>query len=147
MPLLPWSEKFKLDIPSVDHEHKEMIDLINELYDALGKTPPKDQVMGFLEEINAKIHAHFALEEKVMRGLGYDELAAHKGEHEKLLDEIHDIMDRTEAGDFVDLEAELAPALKAWFGNHFATKDARLHHFLEAKGIDEESYARDHPDA
>lgn len=147
MPLLLWKESFKLGIPSVDHEHKELIDLINDLYDRLGKSPAKDDVMGFLGEINAKIHAHFALEEKVMRGLGYDELAEHKSEHEDLLDGIHDIMDRTEEGAFVDLEAELAPRLKAWFGNHFATKDARLHHFLEERGIDEESYARDNPDA
>lgn len=147
MPLLPWKDSFKLGIPSVDHEHKELIDLINALYDALGQQPAKDDVMAFLEEINAKIHAHFALEEKVMRGLGYDELAEHKHEHESLLDDIHDIMDRTEAGGFINLEAELAPALQAWFGTHFATKDARLHHFLEERGIDEEAFARDNPDA
>ena len=147
MPLLAWKESYKLGIPAVDHEHKELIDLINGLYDRLGASPPGDEVMAFLEEINAKIHAHFALEEKVMRGLGYAELEDHKGEHEALLDGIHDIMDRTEAGAFVDLEAELAPVLKAWFGNHFATKDARLHHFLKAQGIDEEEFARNHPEA
>lgn len=147
MPLLPWSEKFELGIPAVDHEHRELVDLINELHEKLGRAPAKDEVMGFLEEINARIHAHFALEEKVMRGMRYIELDAHKHDHEELLDGIHDIMDRTEAGDFVDLEAELGPQLKAWFGNHFATKDARLHHFMEERGIDEESFAREHPDA
>jgi hemerythrin-like metal-binding protein len=147
MTLLPWSERFKLGIPAVDHEHKELIDLINELHDKLGDQPPKDEVLAFLEEINAKINAHFALEEKVMRGLEYDELDPHKHEHEALLDGIRDIMDRAETAPFAELEADLADQLKQWFGTHFATKDARLHHFLEEKGIDEASFARQHPNA
>jgi hemerythrin-like metal-binding protein len=147
MTLLAWSERFKLGIPSVDHEHKELIDLINELHDRLGHEPTKDDILAFLEEINAKIHAHFALEEKVMRGLGYDELDPHKNEHEKLLDGIHDIMDRAETAPFAELERDLAAELKGWFGTHFATKDARLHRFLEEQGIDEETFARQHPDA
>ncbi len=147
MTLLPWSERFKLGIPAVDHEHKELIDLINTLHDQLGRQPAKDEILGFLEEINAKINAHFALEEKVMRGLKYDELDAHKGEHETLLDGIRDIMDRAETAPFSELEADLAGQLETWFGRHFATKDARLHHFLEDKGIDEETFARENPDA
>jgi hemerythrin len=147
MTLLAWSERFKLGIPAVDHEHKELIDLINTLHDQLGKEPSKEEVLGFLEEINAKINAHFALEEKVMRGLHYDELGAHKGDHEELLDGIRDIMDRAETAPFSELEADLASQLKGWFGTHFATKDARLHHFLEEKGIDEETFVRENPDA
>jgi hemerythrin len=147
MALLEWKNAYRLGIPSVDHEHEELIGLINQLHDDLGNAPPAERVIEFLEEINTKILAHFALEEKVMRGLGYDELDAHKAEHERLLDAIRDIMDRFEAGGYVDLEAELAPHLKEWFGHHFATKDARLHHFLEEKGIDEETFARDNPDA
>ncbi len=147
MTLLAWSDRFRLGIPAVDHEHKELIDLINTLHDQLGRRPEKDAVLGFLEEINAKINAHFALEEKVMRGLAYDELGPHKHEHEALLDGIRDIMDRAETAPFAELEADLAGQLKAWFGNHFATKDARLHHFLEEQGIDEEAFVRENPDA
>ncbi len=145
MTLLPWSERFKLGIPAVDHEHKELIDLINTLHDRLGEAPGRDDVMAFLEEINARINAHFALEEKVMRGLAYDELDPHKHEHEALLDGIRDIMDRAETAPFAELEADLADQLKGWFGNHFATKDARLHHFLEERGIDEETFVRENP--
>lgn len=147
MTLLAWSERFKLGIPSVDHEHKELIDLINELHATLGQNPEKAQVLAFLEEINTKINAHFALEEKVMRGLGYDELDAHKHDHEDLLDGIRDIMDRAETTPFAELESELAEQLKKWFGTHFATKDARLHHFLEERGIDEETFVRENPNA
>lgn len=146
MALLSWDESYRLGIPSVDYEHKELIDLINQLHDDLGRTPSTEQVMDFLAEIDAKISAHFALEEKVMRGLGYEEFAEHKAEHERLLDAIRDIMERCDSGGYVDLEGELSAHLKEWFGHHFATKDARLHHFLERCGIDEETFARSQPD-
>lgn len=147
MALLTWKDSYRLGIPSVDHEHKELIDLINQLHDDLGKAPSQERVITFLEEINAKISAHFALEEKVMRGLGYDELEAHKAEHERLLDAIRDIMERYEADGYVDLEGELSAHLKEWFEQHFATRDARLHEYLEEKGIDEEAFLRDHREA
>ncbi len=62
-----------------------------------------------------------------MRKRRYDEYAAHKAEHEALLDEIRDIMDDYEAGSFSDAGTALATTVQDWFVNHFKTKDARLH--------------------
>jgi hemerythrin len=60
-----------------------------------------------------------------MREHRYDQLAQHKTDHERLLDEIRDIMD-----DFAEHEvasAELSKRLDAWISRHFKTHDARLH--------------------
>jgi len=50
-------------------------------------------VMDFLGELYARIAAHFALKEKIMRDNGYDEYHDHKADHERLLDDIRDLMD------------------------------------------------------
>lgn len=65
-----------------------------------------------------------------MRKHRYDEYLAHKADHEKLLDDLRDIMDSVEAGTFVDYETALGSAVRDWFVNHFKTKDARLHRLL-----------------
>ena len=52
---------------------------------------------------------------------------SHKAEHERLLDEIRDIMDDHEAGAYADAGEALATTVRDWFINHFKTKDARLH--------------------
>ena len=70
------------------------------------------------------------LEESVMRKHGYDEYAAHKAEHEQLLDDIRDIMDDFDEGQFADYQTALSEAVRDWFVNHFKTKDARLHRML-----------------
>ena len=129
MSLLQWKSEYAIGIEAVDHEHREMIDLINGLHDSLSKPETDITVAEFLGEIYAKIAAHFALEERVMRERGYDEFADHKGDHERLLDDIREIMDDYELRETFD-DDTLAARLSDWFGTHFSTKDARLHKHL-----------------
>ena len=130
MALIEWQKEFETGVAEVDHEHKELVELVNELHAKLGAGASREEVSAFLGEIFAKISSHFALEETVMRKYQYDEYLAHKTEHETLLDDLRDIMDNFEAGTFLDYEAALGHAVRDWFVNHFKTKDARLHRLL-----------------
>ena len=129
MPLIEWRNEYAVGVPSVDHEHRELIGLINELHERLESGEGGLTAVEFLGEINARISAHFALEERIMRENAYDEYQDHKNDHEVLLDEIRDIMDEVEDNQQLD-EQELAERLRAWFTEHFSTRDARLHRRL-----------------
>lgn len=129
MTLLHWQENFRIGIEEVDYEHRELIELINSLHAALSGERAGERVEAFLGEIFADIAAHFALEERVMRERRYDALAAHKADHERLLDELRDIMDAQADGAELD-DADLSARLSAWFGEHFQSHDARFHRHL-----------------
>jgi len=126
MTLITWKDEFSVGVASVDLEHRELIGLINELHDMAGENASADEVMTMLGEIFAQISAHFALEEKWMRDSRYPRFAEHKNDHEMLLDELRDIMDRVEDDGAHD-KAALSAELNAWFTNHFRTHDALLH--------------------
>ena len=129
MVLVEWRDEFSIGIEEVDYEHQELIDLINESYDEAQQKGSILAAMDCLGEIFEKISAHFALEEKVMKELNYDQYADHKEDHELLLDKIRDIME-----DISTLnEEQFGEQLKDWFVNHFSTKDARFHKFLHQK--------------
>jgi hemerythrin-like metal-binding protein len=130
MVLIQWRKEFETGIADVDHEHKELVELINALHDRLGEDADDATISGFLGEVFARISAHFALEESIMRKHAYDDYAAHKVEHEALLDDIRDIMDDFSAGRFRDYRRALADAVRDWFVDHFKTRDARLHKML-----------------
>jgi len=130
MAMIEWSDAFRTGNPSVDHEHEQLINLLNGLYQRMGDGPPEDQTLRDLGEVFASISAHFALEEAVMREQLYDDYEAHKDDHETLLDEIRDIMDAYEAGQFADRRDEFGRRLHSWFTEHFSTRDARLHRVL-----------------
>lgn len=134
MPLIDWQDDFKIGIPSVDHEHEELIALINALHDSLSGDATAEEISRFLGEVDTQIAAHFALEEWTMRELGYDQYETHKADHETLLEQIRDIADAFDAGVYMDYSGRLADHLKAWFSEHFRTKDARLHRFVAEKG-------------
>ena len=126
MTLIEWKDQYSLGVSEIDYEHRELIELINDLYARLQRADSDTVVADFLGEIYARIAAHFALEEKVMRDNDYDEYAEHKDDHERLLDDIRDLMDDYEDGVYVDVE-RFGDRLDDWFGEHFRTRDARLH--------------------
>ena len=129
MALMQWKDHFSVGIDAVDHEHKQLIALINRLHDELARQGAKPTVAAFFGDLLAGISAHFALEERFMRERRYDELRQHKADHERLLDEIRDLMDEFE--DTAEMrDDELAARLEAWFARHFETHDARLHKAL-----------------
>lgn len=130
MSLIEWDEKFSVGVASVDHEHRELIELVNETYDRLKRPDAGITVLDFLGEIYTRISAHFALEEKLMRASRYVYLQEHKADHERLLDEIRDIMDDYEDRHIFDAE-QFARRLESWFTGHFRTHDAHLHLSLD----------------
>lgn len=131
MALIDWQDEFAIGLEAVDHEHRALIDLINSLHRNLAEDAPKSDIESVLGEIESGIGAHFALEEKTMRDLNYDGYAAHKADHERLLDDIRDIADAYEEGAYSELSDLLSDQLKKWFSVHFREMDSRLHRFLE----------------
>lgn len=131
MALIEWQDNFSIGIPSVDYEHRQLIDLINTLHGSLSSSAAEEDIIHFLGEVDARISAHFALEEKEMSDLRYDKLAEHKADHERLLDQIRDIADAFEGGAYTNYDDALGRHLKEWFTEHFRTQDARLHRFLD----------------
>lgn len=129
MTLIEWRTEFSVGNAAVDHEHRELVDLINSVHDGMREDTGTDRLAEGLGEIYAQIAAHFALEEKLMRDAGYADLTAHKDDHESLLDQLADILHGVEAGSGFD-EAGLSARLERWFSGHFSTHDAKLHRQL-----------------
>ena len=67
----------------------------------------------------------------MMRDIEYDHYEEHKEDHERLLDELRDIMDAVVEGQTYDDE-QLAQRLVGWFQETFGKEEARLHKRLES---------------
>ncbi len=65
-----------------------------------------------------------------MRANNYDEYEVHKEDHEELLDQVRDFMDRY-AEDPQGGRLLLQQRLDRWFSVHFSSHDARLHNKLD----------------
>ena len=136
MSLLEWKDQYSLGDEALDHEHKSLIGLINAVHEEImisGDGGDQTRILGGLGKISASVSAHFALEERQMKAQGYRHLVPHKSDHEKLLDEISDIMEAVEDGLFEDFGERLSKVLKDWFSIHFQTFDREYHdHFPQS---------------
>ena len=123
---IQWDDRFSVGVASVDHEHRELIEMIADFQRRIAEEDWPDTKLDYLGETLTAISSHFALEERLMRDHLYDRYEAHKADHEQLLDQLRDIMDAVEVDNEVD-DDELSTALERWFARHFQTHDARLH--------------------
>ena len=126
---IEWKENYSVGVEAVDHEHRELIDLVNRIEEALTSNAPPDQARAVFGDLFRAISSHFALEERFMREHRYDQTSDHKADHERLLDELRDLMDDYEADPAIGAAAaaQLVARVGDWFTNHFKTHDARLH--------------------
>ncbi len=128
---LEWKDDYSVGVPAVDHEHRELIGLVNQVHEALASEQSEEGVAEIFGDLFRAISAHFALEERFMREQRYDRATEHKADHERLLDELRDIMDDHRGGEGGSIE-RLTASVEAWFATHFQTHDARLHSRLGA---------------
>jgi hemerythrin len=123
---IEWKPEYSVGNPSVDHEHQELIVLVNQTASAILDCHPEADIQSSFGDLLRAISAHFALEEQQMKAYGYDQRDQHKEDHERLLDDLRDIMDGDDASSN-QTAARLAATLEAWFANHFKIHDSRLH--------------------
>lgn len=129
MARIVWKPEFSVGDEAVDHEHRELIDLVNTAAGAILEGRADADIDRSLGDLYQAISAHFAHEERQMETARYDQFEAHKSSHEYLLDELRDIMDGT-TGETDQTAERLTQVLEAWFTDHFRDHDSRLHNRL-----------------
>ena len=126
MPLIEWKKEYAVGVPAVDTDHRELIDLINDLYEQLQSGRYSVNMNDFLGEVYDSMARHFAREEEVMNMNEYPQYEEHKADHERVLEDINNIMYDYQDGLLKD-DAIMAEMLEGWFSNHFANHDLLLH--------------------
>ena len=126
MSLLSWKTEYSVGVMSVDDEHRELIHLINALYERMDARSSASEIEHNLGDIYKVISAHFGSEERLMQAANYDQYSDHKHDHDKLLNQLNDMMDEFVA-DPAKGSSRIRAEMSNWFMHHFANHDARLH--------------------
>ena len=129
MAQIEWKEEYSVGNASVDQEHKLLISQVNKLYEQLKLPLDTGTIESMLTDIQVDISTHFALEELLMQEAGFAEFEDHKQDHERLLDQIDDMIFHF-AEDPESGKELLINRLSDWFSHHFKGFDTRLHNQL-----------------
>jgi hemerythrin-like metal-binding protein len=81
--LFVWNDSYSTGIREIDAQHKKLVDILNALYDAMGKGRAISPLANARRAYQYTV-VHFATEERLFKLHGYPDALAHKREHDEL---------------------------------------------------------------
>ena len=132
MPVMQWSQSLSVGIPEMDNQHKKLIDLINQLYEAMGRGKGTEALAGVLDQLETYTKYHFAAEEKFMLQMGYPVLDKHKLVHKDLAAQVVDLKQKLLTGKMV-AAVSVGTFLKDWLQNHIQNVDMKYGQYAHSQ--------------
>ena len=134
MNIFEWTDEFSVGVAHLDDQHKKLVELINELFDAMAVGKGRDVLDGVIGELQKYVLIHFQSEERMMLINGFAGLEEHKEEHARFIEKIKEFKEKFESGDR-KLTIEVVDFLKDWIINHINGMDKQYAVFFKEKGI------------
>ena len=129
MELIQLEDHLRLNIPEIDEQHEQLIALVNRLHEALVGGGDKEVRDSLLSQLLDGARKHCAYEEELMLRYGYSDYQAHKSEHDRLVRNLADLIERYQNGELV-LSIAVVMELKCWATIHIEKSDLPLGAFL-----------------
>jgi hemerythrin len=135
---LNWDSTFATGINSIDEQHKELFERLDQLITAMKEGKGKNEINKTLDFLEEYVIKHFTEEEEIQKKNNYPKLREQQRQHEefkKQLKELRKVFDTT--GESVLLALNIQGKMITWCKNHIMNLDKDLGKFLleKSKGI------------
>ena len=142
MQLLEWNnEKMALGIKSIDEQHKELLNIINQLTTTIKENSQKRDILTIVNQLIKYAKFHFNEEEKLFDKFNYKESIEHKHEHTKFLDKFNElennIINNTtyKNKSAIEISEDVFNFLTKWFIEHIIGNDRKYVELFKEQGI------------
>ena len=132
--LIPWTENFETGIPSIDGQHRHLVDLVNELAIHLSRGSEFIELQKVFEALAAYADYHFSEEESIWKSaFGGDLwLEEHLGAHAAFLPKVLALKSEKEGREYERSVQEILKFLVGWLVYHILDNDMRMAKALHA---------------
>ncbi len=134
MALIDWDDSFSVHVKEIDGEHRKIVEMINELHDAMHRKRGKEALTGILHGLIDYAATHFKTEEKYFAEFGYPDAKMHESEHAEFAGKIAEFRKAFDAGK-LGLSIDVMDYLDGWITNHIKVVDKKYSQFFNAKGL------------
>jgi hemerythrin len=126
-PIAVWQDAFKLGMPDIDDQHKGLLDLTNQVWNAVvNKAPVREQIR-LVEELERYTISHFADEESYLKSIDYPKFEQHKRSHEAFIKRVAEEKANLAARGYLGLD--IVHFLTDWLINHILGVDRKYAKF------------------
>lgn len=120
MVIIAWDESLELGIEEVDEQHKTLLFLLGDAYEAATEGASVERIETLLAALNTYAREHFAMEERFMRESEHAGFERHRTAHQGFIEQIDRFSD---AGGVDGRAAQIFTFLARWLREHIMCMD------------------------
>jgi len=122
---LTWKSDTSVGVETIDREHRELAQAINELHVAMQKDDQQGLTGPLLRKVAELTRTHFSSEEGLMTANKYPGVALHLFKHQYLMEQLDALLARVNRGGF-KLTGYSLTFLHDWFNIHIQKEDRQF---------------------
>lgn len=126
MAVIEWNDGLSVGIQAIDDDHKKLVELINELYEALERGVQEDALERVFNNLERYIKYHFAREEELMLQHRFSETESHTRQHKQFIKDIERLKTSVLTSSSMSVAEEVISYLANWLIQHIVSEDAKL---------------------
>lgn len=125
--LIEWQDKYSVGVPRIDEQHRQLIDLLNQLYKKVGASAASQEIWPLLVNFNRYADNHFETEERIAReaSIAMPNQVGHNRLHENYRDRMKAFRASLERDD-KRVAVQLLAFLNNWWLQHILVEDREL---------------------
>lgn len=131
---LEWKKDHSVGVEEIDEQHKQLIKIMNRLYEAINNMKTKEELGGILGELVSYARYHFSTEEKYFDMFGFEFSDEHKKEHQKFKEKIITIQKQFK-GNEIKISFDLSEFLEDWLVDHLMIQDMKYVECFKEHGL------------
>jgi hemerythrin-like metal-binding protein len=135
MAFIIWSDEYSVNINELDEQHKQLINIINRVYEASQSGAEKSVIRRIFVELAEYAAYHFKAEEKLLKSYGYPNFEQHRRQHQQLVVILLELQLRFRKGTMTLSEDMLNFLKNDWLLKHIVASDKEYSSFLNSKGV------------
>ena len=128
-----WKKEFDTGIVLIDKQHRNLVDIINNLNEAHNQKREKEVLRETILKLVEYTKNHFRFEENHMSQLGFPELEEHKVLHSSFIQKMIDILTQLKKENYENLTDDILVFLHKWMIDHIQGDDKEYGNFYKLK--------------
>jgi hemerythrin len=135
MAFMVWNDRLMTGIAAIDGDHRKLVAMINELYEAILAGSSEEALHQILDRLVDYTCFHFSREEAFFTQVHYPEEQQHRAEHTRMVEWVKGIHAQVKEGTAIAPSLEVMNYLKDWLFDHILGSDQRYVACLRAAGV------------
>lgn len=136
MTLIRWSSLYSVGVEEIDMQHKHLVKVLNELFDAMVSGDSAKVLHKIVEELYEYTVFHFQTERRYFETYNYPDKDAHIEEHQSFVKKV-DVFKKEMQEGKLTLTTEILTYLQTWLKDHISGVDQEYAQFFKDQGITE----------